>query len=135
MHLGLGAGEPSGTAAIAGQPVSSWMEVSSPVGTVPVFASPSEAMQVVRAGLDYLAAADATAMAAREQARCLRALEQANSVATAARISILGAFAAGQGHVADADYSPRAWLVHKTGVTRGAAAGTPHGSGGPRRIP
>ena len=91
------------------------------MGTVPVFASATEAMQVVRAGLDYLAAADATAMAAREQARCLRALEQAGSVATAARTSILGAFGAGQGHVADADYSPRAWLIHKTGVTRGAA--------------
>ena len=91
------------------------------MGTVPVFASATEAMQVVRAGLDYLAAADATAMAAAEQARCLRALEQAGSVATAARTSILGAFGAGQGHVADADYSPRAWLIHKTGVTRGAA--------------
>ena len=91
------------------------------MGTVPVFASPSEAMQMVRAGLDYLAAADATAMAAQEQARCLRGLEHANSVTTAARTSILGAFAAGQGHSADADYSPRAWLIHKTGVTKGAA--------------
>ena len=66
---------------------------------------------MVRAGLDYLAAADATAMAAQEQARCLRGLEHANSVTTAARTSILGAFAAGQGHSADADYSPRAWLI------------------------
>ncbi len=77
---------------------------------------------MVRAGVDYLAAADATAMAAQEQARCLRGLEQVNSVATAARASILAAFTAGQGHAADADYSPRAWLIHKTGVTRGAAA-------------
>ena len=38
-------------------------------------------------------------------------LEQANSVATAARTSILGAFTAGQGYSADADYSPRAWLI------------------------
>ena len=45
----------------------------------------------------------------------------ANSVSTAARTSILGAFAAGQGPSADADYSPRAWLIYKTGVTRGAA--------------
>jgi hypothetical protein len=36
------------------------------VGTVPVFAGAGAAMQVVRAGLDYLAAADATAMAAGE---------------------------------------------------------------------
>ncbi len=91
------------------------------MGTVPVFASATEAMQMVRAGLDYLAATNATAMAAEEQARCLRALEQVNSVATAARTSILGAYTAGQGHQADADYSPRAWLINKTGVTRGAA--------------
>ena len=91
------------------------------MGTVPVFASPGEAIQLVRAGLDYLAAMDAAAMPAGEQARCLRGLEQASSVATAARTAILGAFAAGQGYTADADYSPRAWLIHKTGVTRGAA--------------
>jgi hypothetical protein len=91
------------------------------VGTVPVFASATEAMQMVRAGLDYLAAADATAMPAEEQARCLRGLEQVNSVATAARTWILGAYTAGQGYAADADYSSRAWLIHKTGVTRGAA--------------
>ncbi len=42
------------------------------MGTGPVFANATEAMQMVRAGLDYLAAADATAMAAEEQARCLR---------------------------------------------------------------
>jgi hypothetical protein len=35
-------------------------------------ASASEAMDMVRAGLGYLAAADATVMAAETQARCLR---------------------------------------------------------------
>jgi len=40
---------------------------------------------------------------------------------TAARASMLGAFTAGKGYSADADYSPRAWLIHKTGITRGAA--------------
>ncbi len=91
------------------------------MGTVPVFATAAEALQMVRAGLDYLAAADATAMAAEEQARSLRALEQAHSVATAARTAILAAFTAGQGYTADADYSSRAWLINQTGVTRGAA--------------
>ena len=84
-------------------------------------ASASEAMDMVRAGLGYLAAADATAMAAETQARCLRMLEQANSMSTAARASILAAFTAGQGYSADADYSPRAWLVNRTRVTRGTA--------------
>jgi hypothetical protein len=78
------------------------------VGTVPVFAGATEAMEMVRAGLDYLAAADATAMAAQTRVECLRSLEQAGSVATAARTSILGAFAASQDYTADADYSPRA---------------------------
>jgi hypothetical protein len=91
------------------------------VGTVPVFASAAEAMQMVRAGLDYLAAADATAMAAQTRVQCLRELEQAHSVATVARFSILGAFTAGQDYADDADYSARAWLIHKTGVTPGAA--------------
>ena len=44
-------------------------EASSPVGAVPVFASAAEAVWMVRAGLDYLAAADATALAVGEQAR------------------------------------------------------------------
>ena len=84
-------------------------------------ASASEAMDMVRAGLGYLAAADATAMAAETQARCLRMLEQANSMGTAARASILAAFTAGQGYSADADYSPRAWLINRTRVTKGTA--------------
>jgi hypothetical protein len=71
--------------------------------------------------MGYLAAADATAMTAEEQARCLRVLEQATATGTAARTSVLAAFTAGQGYSADADYSPRAWLIHKTGVTKGAA--------------
>jgi hypothetical protein len=84
-------------------------------------ASASEAMDMVHAGLGYLAAADATAMAAQTQARCLQMLEQATAMGTAARTSILAAFTSGQGYSADADYSPRAWLIHKTKITKGAA--------------
>ena len=83
--------------------------------------SAAEALEMLRAAMGYLAAADATAMAAEEQARCLRVLEQATAVGTAARTSVLSAFTAGQGYSADADYSPRAWLIHKTGVTKAAA--------------
>ena len=39
------------------------------------------------------------------------------------RTSVLAAFTAGQGYTADADYSPRAWLINRTQVTRGAAVG------------
>ena len=83
--------------------------------------SAKEALGMLRSAMGYLAAADATAMAAETQAQCLQALEQVNSMGTAARASILAAFTSGQGYSADADYSPKAWLIHKTGITSGAA--------------
>ena len=76
---------------------------------------------MLKSAMGYLATTDATAMAAETQAQCLQALEQLTSVGTAARTSILAAFTSGQGYSADADYSPRAWLIHKTRVTPGAA--------------
>jgi hypothetical protein len=92
------------------------------MGAAPAFASVGEAMDMARAALGYLAAADATALAAEAQAECLRGLERAEAVLTAARASCLSAFTIGKGYSADADYSARAWLLHRTGITRGAAA-------------
>jgi hypothetical protein len=77
------------------------------MGTAPAYASASEALDMVRTGLRFLANADATELTSEEQAEILRGLERANAVATAARISVLGAFTAGQGYAADADYSAR----------------------------
>ena len=91
------------------------------MGPAPTFASVSEAMDMARAALGYLAAADATALAAATQAECLQALEQAMAISTAAHASFLSAFTCGQGYADDADYSPRAWLIHKTRVSKGAA--------------
>jgi hypothetical protein len=91
------------------------------VGNAP--ASAREALDMVRAGLGYLADADATQLAAATQAECLRELEQNDAVATAARASFLAAFTAGQGYSADAEYSTVSWLMHRTGITRGAAVG------------
>ena len=65
------------------------------MGTAP--ASASEAMEMVHAGLGWLAAADATQLGAETQARCLRMLEQADAMGTAARASVLAAFTSGQG--------------------------------------
>ena len=76
---------------------------------------------MLRAAMGFLNAADAAQMAAETQAQCLQALEQVNSMGTAARASILAAFTSGQGYSADADYSPRAWLIHKTRITKGTA--------------
>jgi hypothetical protein len=88
---------------------------------VPAFPSAADAMATVRAGLRFLAAADATQMPVQAQAECLQMLEQATAISTAARTSIVRAFTAGQGYSADADYSPRAWLINQTRITRGAA--------------
>ena len=93
------------------------------MGTAPAFASAGEALDMVRAGLGYLAAADAAQLSAATQAECLRGLEQADAVATAARASILAGFTAGQGYAGDAEYSAVSWLMHRTGITRGAAVG------------
>lgn len=71
--------------------------------------------------MGYLAAADATAMAAETQAQCLRALEQLHAIETAARASVLGALAYGRADAAG--FSLRAWLIRETGITTGAATG------------
>ena len=86
---------------------------------------------MVRAGLGYLAAADAAQLPAATQAECLRELEQDAAALTAARAGFLSAFTAGQGHAGDGDYSAVSWLIHRTGITRGAAVGIPRGPSGP----
>jgi hypothetical protein len=68
------------------------------MGTAPVFASVREAMDMVRAGLAFIASADATELPAEEQAEILRGLERVSSVVTAARTCVLGAFTAGKGY-------------------------------------
>src|SRR5580693_3088131 len=87
--------------------------VSSPVNT-------DEAVKMLRAAMGFLYA-NATEMVTEEQTQCLHALEQVNSMSTAARACVLGSFISGQGYAADADYSPRSWLIHRTRVTKGAA--------------
>jgi Domain of unknown function (DUF222) len=98
------------------------MEVRTQVSTAAP-TNASEALEMVSAGLGWLAAADPTDMASEGQAECLRTLERLDAIETAARAWILSAFTAGLGYSADADYSPRAWLIHKTRITKGAAAG------------
>ena len=93
------------------------------MGTAPAFASTDEAMDMARAALSYLAVTDAAQLSTVTQARCLEVLEQTDAIATAARASFLAAFTAGQGYADDAAYSARAWLIHQTHVTSGAAVG------------
>src|SRR4029077_15617218 len=96
-------------------------EVTQVGATAP--ANAREALDMVRAGLGYLAAVDAAQLPAATQAECLRELEQADAAVTAARAWFLAAFTAGQGHAGDGDYSAVSWLIHRTGITRGAAVG------------
>jgi hypothetical protein len=93
----------------------------SQVSTIPSPANTAEALQMLRAGMGYLAKADATEMVADEQAQCLQAMELIQAMGTAARAWILAAFTAAQGHHEDACYGPKSWLMNRLGVTKGTA--------------
>jgi hypothetical protein len=64
-------------------------------------ATAAQAVAMARAGLAWLAAADAAALTGAEQAQCLRGLERAEAVHTAARARVLAAFCAGDGYQDD----------------------------------
>ena len=83
----------------------------------------AEAMAMVEAGLAHLANLNATSLTTAEQAGCLRALERMESRHTAARASVLSAFAGTDGHEDDGHGSAKAWLKWQTRITGGAAAG------------
>ncbi|HEY7144462.1 MAG TPA: DUF222 domain-containing protein [Streptosporangiaceae bacterium] len=85
--------------------------------------SAAAAARAARASLGWLAAADPADLTTIEQADCLRALEQAESMLTAARARILAAFRARDGYHDDGHRSARTWLAWQTRVTPGAAAG------------
>jgi len=78
---------------------------------------------MARAGLSWLAAADATALTGVELGECLRGLERAEAVHTAARANVLGAFCSEGGFEDDGHGSAKMWLKWQTRITSGAAAG------------
>ncbi|HET9894568.1 MAG TPA: DUF222 domain-containing protein [Streptosporangiaceae bacterium] len=84
--------------------------------------SAGEAVEMVLAGLGWLASADVASVPAEVQAECLRGLERAESVHVAARSAVLSAFEARGGHEGDGQGSVRSWLRWQTKVT-GPAAG------------
>ena len=83
--------------------------------------STAQALAMVRAGLGYLSGCDAAELGTSAQAEALIGLEQAEAQHTAARARLLAAFSAQQGHHADGQYGPAAWLRAVTHVTSGAA--------------
>jgi hypothetical protein len=85
--------------------------------------SAADAVAMARAALGWLAAADPTTLTSGEQAECLRGLERAAAVHTAARSRVLSAFCSGGGYEDDGQCSAKSWLRWQTRVTPGAAAG------------
>src|ERR1022692_181394 len=83
--------------------------------------SAGEALGMVLTGLSWLARADAASMPGPVQADCLRGLERALSVHTAARARVLTAFTAQGSYEDDGQGSPRTWLTWQTRITRPAA--------------
>ena len=83
--------------------------------------STGQALAMVRAGLGYLSCCDAAELGTSAQAEALIGLEQAEAQHTAARARLLAAFSGQQGHQADGQYGPAAWLRAVTHVTNGAA--------------
>jgi Domain of unknown function (DUF222)/HNH endonuclease len=84
-------------------------------------ANATEALAAVRAGLDYLAAADPTELTTDEQADCIRSLAAAESVHVAAASRLLAGFDAANGYAAYGQISARAWIRWQTRVTKAAA--------------
>jgi hypothetical protein len=78
---------------------------------------------MAQAGLAWLARADVAALPAAVQGDCLAALEQAESMHTAARAKVLAAFHADGGYQDDGQGSAKTWLAWQTRITKGAAAG------------
>src|SRR3984885_1402154 len=83
----------------------------------------ADAVAMVAAGLGWLAAADAASMPSAVQTDCLRGLERASSMHTAARSRVLSAFCAQGGYEDDGQGSVRTWLKWQTRITGGAAYG------------
>src|SRR5262249_52555665 len=84
-------------------------------------AGAADAGAMAGAGLSWLAAADTASLTTAEQADCLRALAQAESIHTAARARVLYAFTAQAGYEDDGQRSPRTWLKWQTRIGSGAA--------------
>jgi hypothetical protein len=91
------------------------------MNTTPAFTSVHEALETLTSAMRFINNADAAQMTTATQAECLQTFERLDAAEIVARSKVLGAFTAAQGYCEDADYSPIAWLIHKTRVTRAVA--------------
>src|SRR5215472_16481472 len=107
-----------------GPPFQGGLQVMCVPGQLPAApATAADAAAMAQAALAWLAAADVASLTTAEQADCLRALERAESLHTAARARVLTAFHAQNGCADDGHGSTRTWLKWQTQITGGAAAG------------
>ena len=85
-------------------------------------ATAGEALSAISAGLSFLNGADVASLTTAEQAGCLRGLELAEAMHTAAaRSRVLAVFHAQDGCADDGHGSTRTWVRWQTRVTGGAA--------------
>jgi hypothetical protein len=93
-------------------------------GQVPAApASAEQAVAMVTAGLGWLATTDTASLPTAVQAECLRGLERAAAIHTAARSRALAAFHAQRGYEDDGLGSARTWLTSQMQITGNAACG------------
>jgi hypothetical protein len=76
---------------------------------------------MAKSALNWLATTDVASLPTALQAECLRGLEQAASMHTAARSRVLSAFHAQAGYEDDGQGSARTWLKWQTRISGGAA--------------
>ena len=76
-----------------------------------------DAVRMVLAGFGWLADADLAGVPASVRAECLRQLERARSVQTAAHAAVLSAFDHDAGYVDDGQGTSSTWLRWQTQVT------------------
>jgi Domain of unknown function (DUF222)/HNH endonuclease len=82
----------------------------------------AQAVAMMQAGLGWLATTDTASLPAAVLADCLRGLERAASMHTAAQARVAGSFDAQGGYEDDGHGSARTWLKWQTRVTAGAAS-------------
>ena len=85
------------------------------------FGSTAGAADMLDASLDHLAATDWASLGTQAHGEMLARLQRAQAKLTAVNAAVLSAFTAQSGYEPDGHKSARAWLINKTGISKGAA--------------
>jgi hypothetical protein len=86
-----------------------------------IVASAGDAAGMLDASLDHLAAVDWASLGTQAHGEMLIRLRRAQAKLTAVNAAVLAAFTAQSGYEPDGHKSARAWLINKTGMSKGAA--------------